>query len=166
MNRREIRDLERSSIRSFVQNNSVYLEGRVLDYGCGMPHTCVKPQPYLDIVESVHARMGRGEYVAWDLDGSPFPEGHFDCVLMTQVLQFETDPEGLIRDLRGIASHLVMTYPTHWEEVERNDLWRFTKAGVERMLKEAGWTVERHMERWSLPFEDFRLAGGYGVVAR
>lgn len=165
MNRQDIRALERTSIREFVAKHDVYLTGRVLDFGCGTPSTCVQPQPYRSIVEAVHARMGAGVYVPHE-KGEPFPAGHFDCVLMTQVLQYIENPGRLLFDLRGVADHLVMTYPTHWEEVEQHDLWRFTKCGVGKMLRDAGWEVEIHVERWALPFDGFKLVGGYGVVAR
>lgn len=165
MNKREIRDVERTSIRDFVLKNDIYLAGRVLDFGCGTPSTCVKPQPYRGIVEAVHARMGAGEYVPYE-KGEPLPDEHFDCVLMTQVLQYVKEPWGVLVTLRDISDHLVMTYPTHWEEVESQDLRRFTKCGMEALLDSAGWTIEVHQARWSLPFDDFKLVGGYGVVAR
>lgn len=165
MNRTDIRDVERASIREFVQKNDIYLCGRVLDFGCGTQGTCVQPQPYRHIVEAIHARMCAGAYIPYE-KGESFPAGRFDCVLMTQVLQYIENPARLLFDLREVSDHLVMTYPTHWEEVEKHDLWRFTKHGVIKMLQDAGWTIETHHERWSLPFDGFKLVGGYGVVAR
>lgn len=164
MNKREIRDIERTSIRNFVSRQDVYLWGRVLDFGCGKPDTCVQPQPYRGIVNSIHQRNGTGTYVPYDL-GFDFPDGVFDTVLMTQVMQYVPDPPALLQRLRRITKYLVMTYPTHWEEVERSDRWRFTKLGMEDLLRAAGFTVLIHEARWSLPFDDFRLIGGYGVVA-
>jgi hypothetical protein len=117
------------------------------------------------IVEARHARMCAGAYVPYE-QGDRWPDGQFDCVLMTQVLQYIPNPTRVLYELRGCSHFLVMTYPTHWEEVEKQDLWRFTKCGMEKMLRDAGWEIETHVERWSLPFEGFRLVGGYGVVAR
>lgn len=166
MNRKEIRDLERSSIRAFVDDHKHYLVGRVLDYGCGIPGKCIKPQPYRSIVEAQILHYGKGEYVPYDI-GYTLPDGRYDTVLMTQVLQYSQDPRLLLAGLRDIADHLVMTYPTHWEEIEQDDRWRFTKRGIELMLTEAGWVVDEHKERWSVTVgSDIRLAGGYGVIAR
>jgi hypothetical protein len=166
MNRQEIRDLERTSIREFVDAHKHYLTGRVLDYGCGIPGKCVQPQPYRHIIEAQILTYGKGEYVPYDR-GYQWPGGVFDAVLMTQVLQYSEDPRGLLKALRDVAQYLVMTYPTHWEEIEHDDRWRFTKRGVEALLVEAGWTVDEHKERWSVTVgSDIRWAGGYGVIAR
>lgn len=166
MNRVEIRELERASIRAFVDAQKHYLVGRVLDYGCGIPGKCIKPQPYRNIIDAQILTYGKGEYVPYDR-GYAWPSGVFDAVLMTQVLQLHPDPRGLLTSLREISQFLVMTYPTLWEEIEREDRWRFTKCGMEALLQETGWTVDEHKERWSVTLgTDIRLAGGYGVVAR
>lgn len=165
MNRSELVAMEKASIREFVSAQRHFLAGRVLDYGCGVSGRCSQPQPYRSIVESVHKEYGGGEYVPYDQGFKP-PEGEFDAVLMTQVLQFIEEPAALMRHLAKRATFLVMTYPTNWYEVERDDWWRFTKRGVERLLTDAGFDVRVHAERWSLPFSDFRLIGGYGVVAQ
>jgi hypothetical protein len=166
MTRKEIRDLERSSIQEFVREHQHYLTGRVLDYGCGVPGKCVQPQPYRRFVDANIALHGKGEYVPYDAVGYSWPGGMFDAVLMTQVLQYVANPLNLLRSLREISQYLVMTYPTHWEEIEREDRWRFTKVGVEALLRESGWTVDEHKERWALTIGEIRLVGGYGVIAR
>lgn len=167
MNRTEIRDLERASIREFVDSHKHYLIGRVLDYGCGIPGKCIKPQPYRYIVEGQILTYGRGEYVPYDVMGYDEPEGDFDAVLMTQVLQYSIDPRGTLIKLRSRSEFLVMTYPTLWEEIEQEDRWRFTKHGIEALLVETGWQVEEHKERWAITVgSDIRLVGGYGVIAR
>lgn len=157
MTKAEIRRIERSSIRSFLTDHQQYLCGRVLDYGCGIVGKCIKEQPYRDLVS--------GEYVPFDV-GYAEPAGRFDAILCTQVLQYILEPAALLAEFRARTQYLVVTYPTHWEEVEHTDLWRFTKAGMNSLLSRAGFDVLVHVSRWSLPFQDFSLAGGYGVVAR
>jgi methyltransferase family protein len=156
MNRKEIRDLERSSIRAFVKTNDVYLMGRVLDFGAGKPGTCHEPQPY--------RRLVRGHYEAYD-KGDKEPRGVFDAILCTQVLQSIPNPLATLTWMAERTTWLVLTYPTHWEELDRAELYRFTKAGMEYLLKTAGFEVRIHERRWQLPYDDFELAGGYGVVA-
>ena len=77
--------------------------------------------------------------------------------------------------LTGENGYLVMTYPTNWPEVEPEDLHRFTKAGMERLLTEAGFTIVMHQRRASVfagefknspPFDREEFALGYGVVAK
>lgn len=156
MNKKAIRVIERNSIRVFLQRNKQYLTGRVLDYGCGIPGKCIQPQPYKDLIT--------GDYVPYDR-GYPEPTGHFDAVLLTQVIQFIPDLLRFLSDVAVSSKYLVATYPTHWEEIERDDLWRLTKCGMEALLIKAGFKVLIHERRWSLPYEDFELAGGYAVVA-
>lgn len=159
-----LRDLERRSIRSFVQGaaDGGYLSGRVLDYGCGK-------QPYRDIVEAVG-----GEYHGYDRkdfagnvseedigflgdpcvagypmharreDGKGFASQKWDAVLCTQVVQYlrpgvewEDPALELLAEINfglKIGGVLVLTYPTNWAEVEDTDLQRYTKAGMEERL--------------------------------
>lgn len=176
----DLRTIERESIRAFVQKaaDEGYLSGRVLDYGCGK-------QPYRDIVEAAG-----GEYHGWDLTEFPanvsgenvtpeVPMGtRFDAVLCTQVLQYVPQVAGTLAAQYGMSPILVLTYPTNWPEVEPEDLHRFTKAGMERLLTEAGFEIVLHERRatikpalppnWEVAAygapDDFAL--GYGVIAR
>jgi predicted TPR repeat methyltransferase len=157
-----IRQLERASLRSFLQRiGQKYLRGRVLDFGAGTAATCQKPQPYKDLVS--------GEYLPYDVGDDELPAGPYDAILCTQVLQYLEDPEGVLTSFRmwlEPKGHLVMTYPTNWPEVEPSDLRRFTKAGVEKMLASIGFEVIAHERRGVISLNGFELALGYGVVAR
>lgn len=164
-NPRTIRDEELRSLRSFVQKHSVYLQGRVLDFGAGVPGSCREPQPYRNLV--------MGEYIPVDIaDGSAslIAPGPYDAILCTQVIQYVRDPGALLeffyRTLLPASGVLVMTYPTNWDEVEPNDYWRFTRAAMERMLHETGFKVMYHERRASVNLDGFNFALGYGVVAR
>ncbi len=164
VDRDTIRQLERNSIRTFVEHQQSYLTGSVLDFGAGLQWTCANPQPYRDLVS--------GDYHASDVDTDPWKlDKAYDAILCTQVLQYIPEPDRLIvrfrewlMDRRG---YLVMTYPTNWAEVETNDYWRFTKAGMERLLRAARFTVVLHEQRAEIMVGGgFRLALGYGVVAQ
>jgi SAM-dependent methyltransferase len=156
-----IRELERASIRQFVGECRALLAGRVLDFGAGKPETCREPQPYRDLVS--------GYYVPYE----PGDEHLLDCrsfaaVLCTQVLQYVADPLAtllLIGNCLTTNGHLVMTYPTCWDEVEATDLWRFTKAGMEKLLNRAGFRVLVHQRRAEIALGGFCFPLGYGVVA-
>jgi len=173
----DLRTLERDSIRSFVQSaaDDGYLSGRVLDYGCGK-------QPYRDIVE-----VAGGEYQGYDRAdfpasvtdddiglGDPWwddpEEWGFGALLCTQVLQYVPDESEMLEEfryyLREQHGALVLTYPTHWPEVEPGDLQRFTKAGMERLLTEAGFAIIRHQRRAEIRCLGETFALGYGVIAR
>ena len=172
----DLRTLENDSIRAFVQSaaDEGYLSGRVLDWGCGL-------SPYQDIVQGVG-----GSYEGFDSSEHPGNVGGVTCgidlfwdanawdaILCTQVIQYVPLVSDFIGDLHERlfkGGHLVMTYPTNWPEVEPEDLHRFTKAGMTRLLTEAGFEVVLHEERARIAWgrvsmlDEFAL--GYGVVAR
>lgn len=178
-----IRDLDRESIRAFVQSaaDDGYLSGRVLDYGCGL-------SPYHEIVVSaggdywghdsydypanVPALEGSVYFANWEPLAVKRWSQRWQAILCTQVVQYVPDVPGLLarfyKAMRKGDSALVLTYPTTWPEVEREDLHRFTKAGMERLLTETGFEIVRHERRASFHgpggFEEFAL--GYGVIAR
>ena len=148
--KKSIRAVEKKSIRDFLEDHRSYLRGRVLDFGAG-------EQPYQDLIE--------GEYVPFEKGGA-FSPGPYDAVLMTQVAQYLPDPIGTFSGLAKISKYLVMTYPTNWYEVEGNDWWRFTKVGMERILKESGFEILAHEPKCMIEFDGFVLNIGYGVIAK
>jgi SAM-dependent methyltransferase len=150
-----VRQLERSSIRSFMERNRQYLKGRVLDFGAGK-------QPYRDLVD--------GEYVPFETNELAPPRGDFDCIMCNQVIQYIRWPGELLDEFCGLLStrkgHLVMTSPLCWDEVEATDLWRFTKAGMEMLLSRNRWSVLVHERRAEIDLNGFKFPLGYGLVAR
>lgn len=153
--RKSIRELERASIRSFVEENDLIYGGTVLDYGAG-------DQPYKDLVD--------GEYTAFDPAYSTSePAGEYDTILCTQVLQYVSAPEDTLRELWMLlkdGGFLVLTFPTLWEECEDTDKWRFTAQGMTKLLERNGFSVISCKKRATLEYEDFSLALGYGIVAK
>lgn len=135
-----IRDLERQSIRGFLQavaDKRVFHEHDVLDYGCGQ-------QPYREIIV-----MGGGRYHGYDLTVFPASTVEEDVeepgmfrrrwtvIVCTQVVQYVPDVPSFIRILYGLLEKggaLVITWPTNWPEVEQEDLHRFTLAGMCSLL--------------------------------
>lgn len=123
------------------------LGGRVLDYGCA-------EIPYRDFFGA------DVEYVAADLEGNPDatlilnPDGSvpaedqsFDSVMSTQVLEHVTDP-GLylsesFRVLRPGGRMLLSTHGIFGYHPDPVDYWRWTCAGLQRAVQEAGFEVER-----------------------
>ena len=166
---------ENDSIRAFVQQaaSEGYLSGSVLDYGAGR-------MPYMDIV-----REAGGGYFAYDDPEYPNSMARkqlgkgwasrcpYDSVLCTQVIQYIPDPLAWLTEMHETlvrpGGYLVMTYPTNWPEIQEADLWRFPKAGMERLLVQAGFSIELHQRRATTAVmidESAVLALGYGVVAK
>ena len=151
-----VREAEIRSIREFMYENRGYLRGRVLDFGAGT-------QPYRSLVE--------GEYIAFERGDAYEPEyGRADAVMCNQVLQYAHRPLEMLVVMRHMlkpGGALVLTYPTSWTEIESNDFWRFTKAGMEYLLNSAGFRIVVHDKRAEVFNQEDRFAFslGYGCVA-
>lgn len=147
--RKSIRQEERKGIRDFLSDNKKFLFN-VLDFGAG-------DQPYRDLCR---------DYIPYE-KGQNLPDTKFDCLLMTQVVQYLPNPYIELEFLKtrlNEGGYLVMTYPVHWEEVDDDDYWRFTKKGMEFLLRD--WQIIKHEPLHKLEFEDFELVTNYGLVAR
>ena len=120
---------------------------RVLDYGCA-------DVPYR------HFFPADVEYVPADLPGNPHavleldPEGRipsedqsFDAVVSTQVLEHVEDPARYLaecaRVLRPGGRLLLSTHGVFVYHPDPDDYWRWTCAGLKRVVTDAGLEVER-----------------------
>jgi len=158
------RQADIASIRRFMEKNKhVLASGRILDFGAGKLGTCRQPQPYKDLVSK------DAEYLPYDI-GDTLPVPPFDTIMCNQVTQAVLDVPQMLKDfydwLEPTKGILIMTYGANWEEVEENDLWRFTKRGMERLLHRNGFIIGVHERRAEVCLHNFRFALGYGVVAK
>ncbi len=114
---------------------------RVLDVGCG-------PKPYYPFFEPY-----ADEYVGVDvanpsaeLEGSvealPVPDGSFELVLCTQVLEHAENPGRAVAELRrAVAPGGRVLASTHGVQVYHpnpDDYWRWTHVGLQRLFDENG----------------------------
>jgi SAM-dependent methyltransferase len=116
---------------------------RVLDVGSGA-------KPYLGVF-GPHA----SEYVSVDatnpaadllgtVESLPVPDGSFEVVLCTQVLEHCADPPQAVRELRRVVAPggrvLASTHGVQVYHPAPDDLWRWTHAGLDRLFREnADW---------------------------
>lgn len=153
MTREEIRKQERESIRIFLKENQKHLNGDVLDFGCG-------EEPYKEIVE--------GNYDSYDpVRNDLWPSKTYNTVMCNQVLEEVDNPLHTLKELSTLVEKggiVLLTFASGWEEWGYPDRWRFTKAGMEYLTKQAGFEVIKTKERTFLPFDDFKLTLGWGFV--
>jgi SAM-dependent methyltransferase len=115
---------------------------RLLDVGCGQ-----KPyRPFFDPYVSEYVGLDFAEGPQADLIGPiealPVPDGAFDVVLCTQVLEHADDPVQAVKELYRVtapggrvllSTHGVMVY--HPNPV---DYWRWTHEGLTHLFRGAG----------------------------
>jgi SAM-dependent methyltransferase len=121
--------------------------GRVLDYGCA-------DQPYRRLF-GPGVRYDGADLPGNDLaeieiqpDGSlPEPDGSFDALLSTQVLEHVVDPRVYLgecfRVLRPGGRMLLTTHGMMVYHPDPIDLWRWTGAGLQHEVRRAGFEIER-----------------------
>lgn len=134
---------------------SRHLKGRVLDLGCGTA-------PYKkDILNAADEYVG----VDWentfrdtcnidvfcDLCKSlPFPECHADTVVSFQVVEHLPEPDFFLSECRRVlrpGGCLIITVPFMWHVHDAPyDYFRFTKHGLEYLLKKNGFEINEISE--------------------
>lgn len=122
-------------------------QARILDFGCA-------DGPYWGLFG------GDAEVTGADLPGNPtasveigpdgrlpVPHASFDLVLSTQVLEHVTDPDVYLEECHRVlrpggrlvlSTHGIMVY--HPDPV---DYWRWTTAGLQRVVTDHGFDIER-----------------------
>jgi SAM-dependent methyltransferase len=139
----------KSALRSAVVARRQYLRGRMLDVGCGdKPYETVL-RPYvtehigLDHPDSLHG-LRHADIVASAYE-IPVGDAHFDSILATEVLEHLEDPLAALREWARVlvpGGCIVMTTPTLWHlHDEPRDFYRYTRHGVEHLLRRAGFEI-------------------------
>jgi len=122
---------------------------RVLDVGCG-----VKPYfPFFsDASDYVGADVQENRHA--DLVGAvedlPVPDGSFDIVLCTQVLEHVDDPSKAVRELHRVTAPggrvLASTHGVMLYHPNPQDFWRWTHTGLEKLFRANGDWVHVDVE--------------------
>lgn len=134
-------------LEALAHDLQVAAHARILDYGCA-------DLPYR------HFFSAGADYVAADLPGNPkatlelepdgtvpVPDGTFDVVVSTQVLEHVDDPvlylAEAFRVLRPGGQLLLSTHGIFVYHPDPDDYWRWTCAGLRRTVENAGFVVRR-----------------------
>lgn len=152
-----IRQVERMSILQYMVDHSGFLEsGKVLDFGSGT-------QPYRHLVKGDYTPHGPTD------DIYAHASQTFSSIICNQVIQYIEEPELLLKEFYRILKpkgHLIITFPTNWDEVEDTDLFRFTKSGMSILLIRAGFNKAVFTRRAQFVFGNFKFPLGYGVLVQ
>ena len=134
-----IKRLQKNAIRKYA----FFLKGQVCDVGCGT-------QPYrrylpCDGYVGVDADLKLHPDVVAQATALPFADNSFDGVLCTEVIEHLEEPQVCLDQIRRILKkegYLCLTAPQSWGlHYEPHDFWRFTKYGLELLLKKYDFEV-------------------------
>jgi len=128
-------------------NLKVHARGRLLDLGCGKVPLYESYRHY--IAESVcvdwENTFHKNPHLDFEADltrAVPFPDGAFDTVILSDVLEHIPEPEGLCREIARVLSpggKLVMSVPFYyWLHEEPYDYYRYTEFALRRFMDRSG----------------------------
>jgi len=135
------------------------IRGRVLDVGCGgKPYAPWLRQAEKDRIVGIDVVPGPGVDVVVSEGGRwPFPDGSFDAVLCTQVLEHVADVGGMLEEIHRVLApsgtviaSVPFLYPEHGAP---RDFHRFSRHGI----------VRRFTARFEIA--EARTEGGFGSTA-
>jgi len=126
-----------------------HISGRVLDVGCG-------PVPYYELYKpkateiicvdwegSPHAKDLLDHFI--DLNAQqrlPFPDGHFDSIVASDMLVHITRPHVFLAELQRIlkpGGHMVITAPfAYWMGEYPHEYMHFSEFSLKHLAKDAG----------------------------
>ena len=145
---RGLRDPENARIRAFLeeQREQIYRELLVLDAGAGR-------RPYKSIFDGTHYEstdMPGGFYpephdFECTLDCIPKPDGHYDVVLLTQVLEHVPDPKAVLYEIQRVlkpGGKLLLSVPFNAPlHGEPWHFFQFTHYGIAQLAEEVGLKI-------------------------
>jgi len=137
----------RKDLYTTVKNNSKYISGKVIDFGCGT-------QPYKQLFnaeEYVGVEIDiPGEYkdkgiVYYDGKHIPFEDETFDSMISSEVFEHVVNIEEIVKELNRVlktGGNALITvpfvYPRHcWP----NDYRRYTYEGIKKLLTSNGFEI-------------------------
>jgi SAM-dependent methyltransferase len=120
---------------------------RILDFGCG-------GSPYRELFDAPvyhRADLTGGEFLDFEFGAdSKLPAevaSGYDCILSSQVLEHVISPEAYLREchrvLRPGGSLILSTHGSFPDHECPGDFWRWTAAGLGRLVQSAGFSVKR-----------------------
>jgi len=143
----------RTSIFNALKEISPYLNGSLLDIGCGkMPYkeyilnnSGVQNYTGIDIEGALEYDINIRPDFTWDGKIIPFEADIFDCAICTEVLEHCPIPEEVFSEVFRIlkpGGYLFLTVPFLWNLHEiPHDEYRYTPFSLERLLKNCGFTI-------------------------
>lgn len=130
--------LQREAVSSYAASGRL----RVLDVGCGVKPYYPFFAPYVDSYVGVDVVENPASELLGSVEALPVPDGGFDVVLCTQVLEHCDDPSRAVAELRRVTAPggrvLASTHGVQVYHPSPQDYWRWTHEGLRRLFAENG----------------------------
>jgi SAM-dependent methyltransferase len=136
--------LARRLLHEALKQRAHYVQGRLLDLGCG-------GSPYRQLFSNISQYVGlditphQNVDVAGDGQVLPFFDNCFDTVLCNEVLEHVPEPSLLMAEVARVlkpCGFLILTTPQTWGlHHEPHDYYRFTPYGLRHQAEKAGLQV-------------------------
>jgi len=138
----------RKGLYTGIKKNSKYVQGKLLDFGCGnKPYESlfnVTEYIGLDIGESGFPEEKSAE-VIYDGKKIPFEDNTFDSILASEVMEHVFNPDQVLMELNRVLKKdgkILITVPFVWFEHEiPYDYARYSSFGLEDLLKRNGFQI-------------------------
>jgi SAM-dependent methyltransferase len=132
-----------------VLRNKKFLQGTLLDFGCGdKPYRhIIEVQEYigLELESGDPDKKNKSVDVYYDGKHIPFMDNHFDSVFSTEVFEHVFNLEQVIIELNRVlkaGGHMLITLPFVWHEHDIPfDFARYTSFGIINLLERNGFEV-------------------------
>ena len=139
----------RKELYQGIKDNSPYLKGKLLDFGCGSkPYKKlfnVEEYIGLDIEESGHNHDNEEIDVFYDGKTIPFDDNCFDSIFSSEVFEHVFELETILKEINRVCKpngHLLITLPFVMCEHEIPfDYGRYTSFGIKHLLEKNGFEI-------------------------
>ncbi len=135
---------DRFLLQEQIKKNAHYICGRALDVGAGEVNRYGKMFT-MDSCIKMDVHAGPNVDVVGSIEHIPFPDGHFDSVICTQVFEHLAHPVDSAREIFRVlkkGGHLLVTVPQMNElHEEPYDFFRYTNFGLTQLFTDAGFNI-------------------------
>src|SRR6478735_220722 len=131
------------------------LNGKLLDFGCGSKpyRSLFNVEEYigLDFEKTGHDHTGEQIDVFYDGKNIPFPDGYFDSILCSEVMEHLFDLPAVLKEMKRVlkpGGKILLTCPFVWGEHEAPyDFARYTRFALKELVEKEGFTILQYEKR-------------------
>ncbi|MGQ3685113.1 MAG: class I SAM-dependent methyltransferase [Candidatus Loosdrechtia sp.] len=151
-----------------ISSLAKYINGRVLDVGCGQrPYKKLfNSSQYIGLeLDTFENRRSKKADYFYDGKVFPFQDNEFDSVIVNEVFEHVFNPVEFLHEIYRVlkpGGSLLMTVPFVWDEHEQpHDFARYTSYGLRHLLEKSGFEIIEYRKSICDIRVVFQLLNGY-----